>query len=119
MNGVGTYLAPAKPSLDVTKATGVMRGTPSRVAVRQDGPIVVLFVADKSVQMTTPIAHRVGFALVVNARDCAPAEFVRLTINGESVDFPPRSARQVGGALLRKADGADDWQRSHRRRAAT
>jgi len=72
---------------------------------------VYLLVDDKMLEMRTPAAHKTGFALVKQAGEALPGEFVVLKVNGYALNFPPKSATQVGGALLRKADDADDFQK--------
>lgn len=88
-----------------------------RFVVRAEGPLVVLYVDQKKVEMTTPTAHTVAFQLIRTADDCIADEFVVLTINRADIDLPPKGARQLGAALLRKSDTADDFQLTHRKRA--
>jgi len=69
-----------------------------------------MLINDKMLEMRTPVAHKTGFAMVKNAGEASPNEFVVLKVNGYALNFPPKSAKQVGGSLLRKADDADDYQ---------
>lgn len=67
-------------------------------------------IGDKMLEMRTPEAHRIGFAMCKQAGLAEPGELIVVKINGSELQFPPNNARQVGGALLRKADDADDFQ---------
>jgi hypothetical protein len=48
--------------------------------------------------------------MVKQAGSALPGEHVVLKVNGDALNFPPEGAKQVGAALLRKADDADDFQ---------
>ena len=83
---------------------------PVTLAIRQRGPSVYVFVDGVGGEVTTTTAHRAGFDLVKLASESLPGECVVLKINGEGIDMPPPQGKQVGAALLRKSDAADDWQ---------
>ena len=70
-----------------------------------------MLIDGKVLEMRTPKAHRTGFDLVKQAGEALPNEFVVLSVNGETFDFLPHIAKQVGASLLRKADDADDFQK--------
>jgi hypothetical protein len=91
---------------------------PGVIAVRQDGPYVVVFIDGRGIQFLTTDIHKVGYDMVVKSSQALPGDSVVMEINGVDIDLPPKQATQVGGALLRKADFADDWQLHHGRRAA-
>lgn len=88
------------------------------IAVRASGPYVVVFIDGVGLPFLTTTVHPVGFQLVRLAQQAEKGDVVVFNINGTDIDLPPDNARQVGAALLRKADFADDWQLEHRRRAA-
>ena len=97
-------------SLEVTKSAGIFVPNVNEVRARTRNGLVYLLINDKVLEMRTPAAHKTGFALVKHAGEAGPSEFVVLKVNGYALNFPPKSAKQVGGALLRKADVADDFQ---------
>ena len=86
-----------------TESTVVMR-------VRSRHGLVYWFIGEKPVEMTTTAAHDTGFGMVMQADQAEAGELVIVKINGVAVQFLPHNAKQVGGALLRKADDADDFQ---------
>jgi hypothetical protein len=97
-------------SIEVDLDRGLYEGRYAQTRVRTQGGLVCWLVGDKAVTMRTLVAHRVGFALVKKSAEAGPGELVSVKINGDSIQFIPNNARQVGGALLRKADDADDFQ---------
>ena len=97
---------PVNPLFDAAAAADIRT-----VVVRQERDSVVVFVGAKRLEMRTPAAVKVGMALARAKTEAAPGDFVRFEINGEPLDLLPDVAAQVGGAVLRKADQADDWQR--------
>jgi len=78
--------------------------------MRSRGGLVYALIGDKMLEMRTPEAHRIGFAMCKKAGEAEAGELIIVKINGTELQFPPNNARQVGGALLRKADDADDFQ---------
>jgi len=98
-------------SLQVTLNSGVFVPNVKEVRARTRQGLVYLLVDDKMLEMQTPAAHKTGFALVKQAGEALPGEFVVLKVNGYALNFPPKNAKQVGGSLLRKADDADDFQK--------
>jgi len=81
------------------------------VSVRHREGMVYLLANGKVLPLRTPAAHATGFALVKEAGLALDTEFVVLEINGAALNFPTKSAKQIGAALLRKADAADDFQK--------
>lgn len=78
---------------------------------------VYLLIGDKQLEMTTPIAAKVGFALCKNGGACRYlGDFVFIEIGGEEFHLLPADAEQLGGVMLKKTDRADDWQRENPRR---
>jgi len=98
-------------ALSVTRANGLLVPNIREVRARTRHGLVYLLVDDKMLEMQTPAAHKTGFALVKQSGEALPGEFVVLKVNGYALNFPPKSAKQVGAALLRKADDADDFQK--------
>lgn len=84
--------------------------TPHVFAVRQRGPIVQLGIDGRGVELRTIQAHRAGFDLVTLSARTQAGEAVKLTVNNVEIVLPSAEAKQLGGALLRKADSADDFQ---------
>lgn len=79
----------------------------------RDGKVYVLMGA-KVLEMTTPVAIKVGFALAKNGGACiCHGDVVALEIGGEEFHLLPDVAVQLGGVLMLKADRADDWQRAN------
>ncbi len=76
--------------------------------------LVYLKLDNLVVEMNTLTAHRIGMALAL--ADTAPDEMVILIINGERVELLKPFAVKVATALLRKADDADDWQLTNKRK---
>ena len=89
-----------------------------KIRVRSEGPLVVMILREKKIELRTPTAHKIGFALIRAADDCIKVnrepgakEFVALTINTTAdIHLPPDAARKLGAALLRRSDPADDFQ---------
>ena len=119
MADIKTYPAP-----DNTMKAFLKRYNPSDgpmgfvIAVRATGPYVVVFIDGAGLPFLTTTVHPVGFQLVRLAQQAEKGDVVVWNLNGTDIDLPPDNARQIGAALLRKADTADDWQLEHRRRAA-
>lgn len=68
------------------------------------------------VEMTTVTAHKIAFPLILKSDEAGPGDVVTLTVNRKDLDLLPNQAKKLGGALLRKADAADDWQLANNRR---
>lgn len=108
------YLPP-DDSIEIEKRSGIMTRVPDKIAVRAEGPLVVMLFDMSRVEMLTPTAHKVAFALIRAADECLLAgDFVVMRINRVDVEYPAKHARQVAAGLLRKADDADDFQLNHR-----
>jgi hypothetical protein len=78
---------------------------------------VYLLLGSKALEMTTPVASKVGFALTQNGGACFyQGDVVLFEIGGEEFCLLPETALQLGGVMLKKTDRADDWQRENPRR---
>ncbi len=85
---------------------------PGTVRVRAQGPSVYVLLGPKVLELSTPVAMKIALSLVGHAKACeGTPDFVVLSINGEEIHLLPAIATQLGGALVKKADKADDWQR--------
>jgi hypothetical protein len=83
-----------------------------RARFRNDRVYVLL--GTKALEMTTPVASKVGFALTQNGGACFyQGDVVSFQIGGEEFYLLPEQAIQLGGVMLRKTDRADDWQRDN------
>lgn len=98
-----------------------------RVQVRHQGPWVILLIDKKPIPMSTPQAHKIGWALLREADDCIREanngvlwaghkanHSVIMTVNGTSLNVSAHKARQIAAALLRNSDPADDFQKNNR-----
>jgi hypothetical protein len=75
---------------------------------------VYLLLGTKALEMTTPVAAKVGFALTQNGGACFyQGDVVSFEIGGEEFCLLPEVALQLGGVMLKKTDRADDWQREN------
>lgn len=105
------------------RKVGIYQPSAGKITLRKEFGSVVLFFDNKRLEMDTPTAVKVGLALVKNGGGLLePNDMVLLEISGVEVLLLPQTATQVGGAILRKADKADDWQRDNltpRRRLAS
>lgn len=85
---------------------------PGDIRARYRQGYVYVLLGAKMLQMTTPIAAKVGFALAKNGGACMyHGDVVLLEIGGEQFTLLPAIAVQLGAVMMRKADRADDWQR--------
>lgn len=84
----------------------------NRIVARTRHGLVYLLIGGQVVELTTPVAVKVGLALAAAADECIHSgDVIQLRINGASLDLLPSPALQLGGVLAKKADRADDWQR--------
>jgi hypothetical protein len=84
------------------------------IRARFRGDKVYLLLGQKMLEMTTPIASKVGFALAKNGGACMYlGDFVFMEIGGEEIHLAPADALQLGGVMLKKTDRADDYQRQN------
>lgn len=84
------------------------------IRVRQAQHEVVMLVDGKGIAVDTPAAVKAGLALATLAGQAQNNEIVTFTYSGETLNLSPQHARQLAGALLKKADLADDFQRQIR-----
>lgn len=109
------YVAPDE-SVSVARRVGMITEA-HEIRVGTRGPMVVMFIDTAPVPLLTPDAHRLGFALIREADLCVAegaALIIVMTVNGTEVEVPPVNARQIGVALLRRSDFADDFQLNNR-----
>jgi hypothetical protein len=82
------------------------------IRARRRADKVYILMGTKQLEMTTPVATKIGFALVKNGGFCIYlGDVVSFEIGGEEFTLLPAVAVQLGGAILKKADVADDYQR--------
>lgn len=79
--------------------------------VRQYHHQVLMLVDDKAITLDTPAAVKAGLSLATLAGQAQGSEIVSFKYNGETLNLLPHQARQLAGALIKKADAADDFQR--------
>ena len=108
--------------VEVVKQPLIVPPTPP-IVVKRNGGTVVLNVNGLEISLSTYHAHRIGLA--IGTADIAPDEMVRMTVNGAQIDLidpknDPMEANpyylKVAGALLLKADAADDYQLQTKRK---
>lgn len=94
------------------KREGLIPALTGDIRARHRGGSVFLLLGSKMLEMTTPVAVKVGFALAKNGGACMfHGDMVLLEIGGEEFALPPSVAVQLGGVMMLKADRADDFQR--------
>lgn len=100
------------------KKAGIHAALYGDIRASARGRMVCLLLGSKALEMTTPVAVKVGFALAKNGGACLyHGDMVLLEIGGEEFTLPPAIAVQLGGVMMLKADKADDFQRDLRRSA--
>jgi len=95
-------------TLDVAKAPLIYMPKYNNIVVRHEFGAVIVFIGQKRVELTTMIAHDIGYA--IHSSEKQPDEMVVLSINGEKIELLWPIALKLATALLRKADDADDFQ---------
>ena len=76
------------------------------------GAMVQMMLGSKILEMTTPVAVKLGIALCTNGGACQYlGDVVSLNIAGDELTLLPEIAAKLGAVILRKADRADDFQR--------
>ena len=98
-------------SIEVYLSKQVYAPTVQRIVARYEFSLVVLWLDGTKVEMTTPVASKIGLALAMGYTTAEPGDLVIMRVNGTEVQLVPLQARQLGGVVLKKADRADDWQR--------
>lgn len=82
------------------------------IRVRQAQHEVVMLVDNKTIVVDTPAAVKAGIALATLAGKAQNNEIVTFTYSGETLNLSPKHAQKLAGALIKKADLADDFQRT-------
>lgn len=95
-------------SVDITN--GIYKPTHGKIVARHEFGKVVMIVGGKRVEMTTTTAHGIGMAIAKAVPKLEQGEIIEMRINKEPIQLLGSVAMKVAGALLRKADDADDWQ---------
>ncbi len=103
-------------TIDVEKIPNLFIPQTTKITIRQEFGIVILFLGNKRAELTTIIAHGIGMAIAKAQLD--QNEMIVLSINKERIELLWPVAKKVSTTLLRKADDADDWQLTHRRKLA-
>lgn len=90
----------------------------SQIRVRSRGSFVYVLMGTKQLELTIPVAVKVGFALAKNGGACMYlGDVVTFEVGGEEMTLLPATAVQLGGVMMLKADKADDFQRDSIRRS--
>ena len=98
--------------IDRKKFAGVYQPPVQQIVARAQRSQVVLFINDRRLEMSTPIAVKVGLALCSNGNAwLEPDDVVLFEVSGVEILLLPEVAIHIGGVILKKADRADDWQR--------
>lgn len=100
-------------SIEVDVARGVYVAPTFKAVVRTNMGKVFASLGGAIVEFSTTAAHEMGLALVKKSATLERNEFVDVKINGRSIHLMAVQATNLGVALIRKADFADDWQLSH------
>jgi hypothetical protein len=85
-----------------------------QIVIRHEFGMVIMFVDNRRVELTTIIAHKIGLVIARAIPKLEPNEMIVITINSERIELLPLVAQRASTALLRKADDADDWQIANR-----
>ena len=96
--------------IKVNLSSGVYQGGNHKIVVRSENGQVIVFIDQSRVEFNTPTAFKLGFAMVKKAGEALVGDFVSLLINSKELQLLPSQALQVGGAILRKFEDADDYQ---------
>lgn len=92
-----------------------VQGPEKRMYVRHEYGDVVIYSGDSLVRLSTIVAHKMGMAINSLVQKIEPDALIELAVSGQSLKMEPRVAMKVAGAILKKADDADDYQLQHRR----
>ena len=88
----------------------VFHHQPDKMLVRHIKGRVHFYHGKQGVDLSTTVAHDIGFALIKATTQLDVNEIILLTINRQRIELLPQVAKQVAAGLLRKADDADDFQ---------
>jgi len=99
-------------TVDRKASNGVYVDPSENMICRVEFGHVLLLAGDNYIEMTTPIAAKVGMALCTNGGEAmTQGDWVVFTINNTEFTLLPEVAIRLGGVILKKSDRADDWQR--------
>ena len=96
--------------IKVNLSSGVYKGGHYKIVVRSENGQVIVFIDQSRLEFNTPTAFKLGFTMVKKAGEALVGDFVSLLINSKELQLLPSQALQVGGAILRKFEDADDYQ---------
>jgi len=103
--------------IKIDKKSGILTEVPPKISVKSKHDKVLLIIGNSTIELTVPTAIKMGRAIALKANELHGAEYVSLTINGKEVQIPKQDGIKIGGALLRRADFADDFQTANYRGA--
>lgn len=94
--------------VDIKK--GIYSGETHQIRVGHRCGKVLLAIDESALEYNTIDAFKLGWDIVTKAGILQHNELVTVRINGKMIELPQQQSLQVGGALLRKCDDADDYQ---------
>jgi len=99
-------------TVDRKASNGVYVAPSENMICRVELGHVLLLSGDSYLEMTTPVAVKVGMALCRNGGEAmSQGDWVVFTVNSTEFTLLPEVAIRLGGVILKKSDKADDWQR--------
>jgi len=102
----------SQDSIRVTRKKTFYIPNAEKATVRFRYNKVYLFLDDLCLEMTPPVAAKVGHQLVLHGEVAHEwGEVVLLIVNRKEINLLGEVARQIGGVMIKKADRSDDWQR--------
>ncbi len=99
-----------KDTIAISLKKGILTPSIDRITVRSMQGMIAVVIGTAGIVLDTSSAHGAGFALIKLANESLPGDLVVIKVNGIDIEMLAPQAKQVGAALLRKADAADDWQ---------
>lgn len=97
-------------TVDISQIPILFKPTVDRIVARSNCGVVILFIDNRCVELTTVVAHNTGMIIARAIPTLEKSEMIVLTINGEKLELLKPVASKLSTALLRKADDADNWQ---------
>lgn len=97
--------------ITVNKKVGIYQPEPMEIRVQSRFGKVYVLVNDAKIEFNVPTAFKLGMSIVRKAGELQPNEYLAIKINGGELNLLQDHALQVGGAILRKCDFADDFQK--------
>jgi hypothetical protein len=110
------YEGDSKLVIDPVRAAGLYVPPAGELRVRMRHDRVFVLWGEKAFSLSTPVAVQAGMALARAGHTAMLAsDWVAFQIDATRLVLLPEAAIQLGGVMLKKADRADDFQRSSRR----